>query len=340
MSWVKEHKTGFAIVVLSILLVLLFFVDLCFGSVNVPLAELKKAIDGTSPLYSSILFDIRLPKAVLSVLVGVALSVSGLLMQTYFRNPLVGPYVLGISSGATLGVAIFVMLFSLMGITLSDYLMRWGSVIFAMIGALLLFIVIIMASFRVRDTVTLLIVGVMMGTIATALISVLQHLSDPDSVKLFINWTLGSLSTAGWKQIGVIVPVMVVGMLIVVYLMKPLDALLLGEEYASSLGVSVSTCRFLIILTTVLLTGVTTAFTGPIGFVGIAVPHITRALLNTSIHRKVVPCSMLIGSCMMLLCDIISQLPQNGYVLPINAVTALMGVPVVFWVILGNKRFY
>lgn len=339
MKIVDIHKTGSFILLLTILTVVLLLVDLCFGSVNIPLPQLKCAILGEKNIYQSILYDIRLPKAIMAIIVGMSLSASGLLMQTYFRNPLAGPFVLGISSGATLGVAVFILFFSLIGVTLPDVLLKWGSALFAMLGALVLFLFIMLASIRVRDAVTLLIVGMMMGTVATALISVLQNMSDPDSVKLFVNWTLGSLSLVGWEHIEVIIPLVLIGFIFVFLLIKPLDALLLGEDYASSLGVNVSSCRFMIILATILLTGVTTAFTGPIGFVGIAVPHVTRTLLNTSIHRKVVPCTLLIGACMMLLCDIISQLPQNGYVLPINAVTALMGVPIVLWVILGNNKF-
>lgn len=339
MKIVDIHKTGSFILLLTILMVVLLLVDLCFGSVNIPLPQLKCAILGEKNIYQSILYDIRLPKAIMAIIVGMSLSASGLLMQTYFRNPLAGPFVLGISSGATLGVAVFILFFSLIGVTLPDVLLKWGSALFAMLGALVLFLFIMLASIRVRDAVTLLIVGMMMGTVATALISVLQNMSDPDSVKLFVNWTLGSLSLVGWEHIEVIIPLVLIGFIFVFLLIKPLDALLLGEDYASSLGVNVSSCRFMIIFATILLTGVTTAFTGPIGFVGIAVPHVTRTLLNTSIHRKVVPCTLLIGACMMLLCDIISQLPQNGYVLPINAVTALMGVPIVLWVILGNNKF-
>lgn len=325
-------------IVLLTLLVVLFVLDLCFGSVSIPLSEWKNVLNGENALYSTIVKDIRLPKAITSVWVGVALSVSGLVMQTFFRNPLAGPYVLGVSSGATLGVALFFMLFSICGISLSGLGATFGSAFFAMMGSLLLFLFIVFASLKLRDSVTLLIVGMMMGMVAGAFVTVLQNLSDPDSVKMFVNWTLGSLSAVGWNQLLLISLFVTAGLLIVCFSLKSLDALLLGESYATTLGVSVRQVRFCVIAATVLMTGITTAFTGPIGFVGIAVPHVARVLLDTSVHRKVFPCSILMGACVMLACDIVSQLPQNGYVLPINAVTALVGIPVVLWIVLGGKR--
>lgn len=313
----------------SILMVCLFIADLFSGSVPLSLFDI---IEEGNALAQKIFYEIRLPKAIAAIGVGIALSLSGLLMQTFFRNPLAGPYVLGVSSGATLGVALFMLFPPLIGWHLSAIAVRWGCAFFAMAGAFLLFFIILAASFKVKDSVSLLVVGMLVGAAANSLVSVLQNLSDPDAVKLFVNWTLGSLSMIKWPQLGVLSIGVATGTIIIIFLARSLDAFLMGEEFAASVGVEVKKYRLGIILATVLLTGVTTAFTGPIGFVGLAVPHIARMFLGTSRHRQVIPCTALIGACIMLLSDILSQIPDNGYVLPINAVTALLGIPVVLWI--------
>lgn len=313
--------------------ILLFLLDILNGSVNLPL-ELLLDMKG---IYSSIFFDIRLPKAVTSIVSGIALSISGLLMQTLFRNPLAGPSVLGVSSGASLGVAIYVMFLSFCGISFTSYSI-WGSVICAMLGAFLMLMLILMVSLRVKDSVTLLVVGVIVGNLTSAVVTVLQNLSDPESVKHFVNWTLGCVEKVTWEQLQIFVPIVLMVVLILLCLVKHLDAFLLGESYAQGVGVSVKRCRFMIILFTAILTGITTAFIGPIGFIGIVVPHIARMLFNTSRHVIIYPATVLIGVITMLLCDILSQLPDNGYVLPINAVTALIGAPIVLWILLGKNK--
>ena len=336
----RGDSSGFIYAVLTVLMVVVFLLDLRWGSVDIPMNEFFNIARGDSTVYAKIFYEVRLPKAFAAVLVGVSLSVSGLLMQTSFRNPLAGPYVLGISSGATLGAAIFLLLLSVLGTTLVGFWMQWGVVLFAMLGAFSLFLIILLVSFRIKESVTLLIVGMMLGTLASAVISVLQNISDPDSVKLFINWTLGSLSMIGRNQLLVMTPLVLAGLIVVWFVRKQLDLMLLGDDYASTMGVSVFRCRVLIMVATVVLTGVTTAFTGPVGFVGIAVPHIARMIMNTSKHSKVIPCTLLLGGNMMLLCDIICQLPSNGYVLPLNAVTAVLGIPVIIWVLVGKKRMF
>lgn len=326
-------------IALIVLFFVLFVCDILFGSVNIPFCELTRSFSCDSDtVFRTIVMDIRLPKALASVLVGASLSLSGLWMQTLFRNPLAGPYVLGISSGATLGVAVYVFLFSLLGLS-SFYISSWGLAISALIGAAALFLLVITFSFRLNNPVSLLIAGIMLGSVATAIVSLLQNVSDPDSVKLFVNWTLGSVSGVTWGRLGVMSLLVGCGLFLVPFLIKPMDAMLLGEDYAESLGVRVSRTRWMCIVSATLLTGATTAFTGPIGFIGLAVPHLMRGMLNTSSHRLLVPTCLLSGAVLMLLCDIFSQLPSSGYVLPINALTALIGAPVVLWIILRGD-FY
>lgn len=332
------NRKRLVFIVLFSLSIVLFVVDVLFGSVDIPFSEFVALLKGScDPIHRTIMVDIRIPKAITAVLVGISLSVSGLWMQTLFRNPLVGPYVLGISSGASLGVAVYLLLFSALVIS-SVYVSGWGVAFSSMIGAALLFLLVISVSFRLREKVSLLIAGIMLGCLATSAISLLQNISDPDSVKMFVNWTLGSLSGVTWEKLRVMALFVGIGVVFVPFLLKPLDAMLLGDDYASSIGVDVRRMRWMIILSATLLTGATTAFTGPIGFIGIAVPHIVRGLLQTSVHRLLTPCCMLCGAVLVLLCDIFSQLPGDGYVLPVNALSSLIGAPVVLWIILSNKR--
>lgn len=319
--------------ILAVVALLLFVADLLVGSVDIPF-DLLLSKEG---IYSSIFFDIRLPKAITSVLVGVALGVSGLLMQTLFRNPLAGPSILGISSGATLGVALYVLFFSVSGLSIVS-LSIFGSVLCAMLGAFIMLLIILLVSFVVKDSVTLLIVGVITGSLTSSVVSVLQNLSEPESVKHFVNWTLGNVEVVSWSQLQLFIPIVFFVILLLLGCIKSLDAFLLGESYAQGVGVSVRKHKLIVITLTAVLTGVTTAFTGPIGFIGIIVPHVARMLFNTSKHAKIYPASILIGMITMLLCDILSQLPSNGYILPINAVTALIGAPIVLWILLGRNK--
>lgn len=324
---------------LAILCIVLFIGDLFGGSVDIPLPVIGNLLLGKAPeesVYAGILFDLRIPKAITALFTGMALSVAGLLMQTLFRNPLAGPYVLGISSGASLGVAAYVMLSGTL--SLSFFLPSgWGYAVSSIAGASIVLLLVLLTSFRVKDSVSLLIVGMMFGSITSAFIGVLQSISDPDSVKLFINWTLGSLNTVSWAQLNVMVPLILSGILTAFLLQKSLDALLLGENYAKGVGVSIFQTRLWIIAATSLLAGASTAFTGPVGFIGIAVPHIARGLFRSSKHSIILPASMLCGAGLLLLCDIISQLPDSGYVLPINAICAIFGAPIIIWIIMGNK---
>lgn len=321
---------------LLILITLAFFVlDLAWGSIRIPLNEIFSifAGKGTNNIHTEIILNFRLPKAITAIIAGISLSIAGLMMQTLFRNPLADPYILGISSGASLGAAMVMMAASLFpAVFISS---SWSLIIAAVIGASLVLLLVILVSFKVHDVVSLLIVGIMFGTIASALVNIFQNLSNPDAVKLFIMWTFGSLSAVTWHHLLVLIPVFLVGMMIAIFLQKRLDVLLLGENYARSSGVSIQQTRFLIVLATGLLAGGVTAFTGPIAFVGVAIPHIARGIFRTSSHKILIPACVLCGASLLMICDIISQIP--AYSLPINTVSALFGAPVILWIILKRK---
>ena len=281
----------------------------------------------------NILHAIRLPKAVTAILAGAALSVSGLIMQTLFRNPLAGPYTLGVSSGASLGVALLTMLSGVSGLVVSG--LGVGLPIFACLGATLVLLLVLAVSRRVTNNVSLLIVGLMFGSIAGALVSLLQNFANPDALKLFIVWTLGSLSSVSWGDMQLLIPILLLGTLFVLLALKPLNGLLLGEDYARGLGIHVSRTRLYIVLATGLLAGGVTAFCGPIAFIGVAVPHIARGIFSTSNHRITIPASALVGACLLLVCDVLCSF--FTYPLPISTVSALFGAPVIIWIILKNK---
>lgn len=321
------HKRPLIFVLLSLLFVALFVWDMFTGAADIPFSALW-----TEGQPHSILFGLRLPKAVTAVLAGVSLSLGGLLMQTLFRNPLAGPSVLGVSSGATLGVALLVFVGAVYGFPVQA---AW-SIVAAIAGATAVLLFAMMVASRVSDNMTLLIVGMMIGAVAGALVSVLQNYADPDSLKLFITWTLGSLSAVGWYEMRYMLPVLLAGILLCIALIKALNGLQLGEDYALSLGVPVRLVRTLIILATGLLAGGITAFCGPISFVGVAVPHIARGLFSTSDHHVTLPASAIIGADLLLLCDIICY--SSAYPLPVSTVSALFGAPVVVYVVLHKKR--
>ena len=314
---------------LAALLMLFFALDVCSGSLWLwPFGDL-------SPMESNILHAIRLPKAITAVLAGASLSVAGLIMQTLFRNPLAGPYTLGVSSGASLGVALLTM----MGTIISNFKFQISNIsipVAAVVGATLVLLLVLAVSKRVTNNVSLLIVGMMFGSIAGALVSLLQNFANPDALKLFIVWTLGSLSSVGWSDMSMLVPIILLGALFVILALKPLNGLMLGEDYARGLGINVSRTRLYIILATGLLAGGVTAFCGPIAFIGVAVPHIARGIFSTSNHRITIPASALIGACLLLVCDILCSL--TVYPLPISTVSALFGAPVIIWIILKNKN--
>lgn len=327
----NKLRTSLFFIVSAILLFLLFFADILWGSVRIPIEEVFLQ----DSIYANIINNFRLPKAITAVVVGMSVAVSGLLMQTLFRNPLAGPYVLGVSSGASFGVAIYILVGGFLPVVFLQS--GWGLIISAVVGAIFVLILVLSVSFRIHDSITLLIVGMMFGQIAGSLVSVLQNISNPDSLKLFVVWTFGDLSAVTWSYMKAMIPIVLVGLVIVFLIQKPLNTLLLGENYAKSLGVSVLKVRLLIIVATALLAGGVTAFTGPIAFVGVAVPHLVRLLWKTSDHKITIPACLLVGANLLLVCDLLSQTTLNGYVLPINAISSLVGAPIIIWIIMRNR---
>lgn len=313
---------------LGVLLALFFCLDICSGSIWL------SPFDTLSVMERNILHAIRIPKAITAVLAGAALSVSGLIMQTLFRNPLAGPYTLGVSSGASLGVAFLTMVSGISGLAVSGLVVSLP--IFACIGATGVLLLVLAVSRRVTGNVSLLIVGMMFGSIAGALVSLLQNFANPDALKLFIVWTLGSLSSVSWADMRLLLPILLLGTLFVILAMKPLNGLLLGEDYARGLGINVQRTRLYIVLATGLLAGGVTAFCGPIAFIGVAVPHIARGIFQTSNHRITIPACALIGAGLLLICDVLCSL--FVYPLPISTISALFGAPIIIWIILKNNR--
>jgi len=313
----------------------LFLADLAWGSIPISMREIFSVFfgKGVDAINSEILLNFRLPKAFTAILAGASLSVAGLMMQILFRNPLADPYILGVSSGASLGVALVMMAATFLPIAFVSS--GWALIVAAIIGASVVLVLVVGVSFKVNNAVSLLIVGIMFGTIAGSLVSVLQNFSNPDAIKLFVMWTFGSLSAVTWSYMQVLFPVVLVGLGLAFYLQKKLDGLLLGENYARGLGISIVKTRFIIVLATGLLAGGITAFTGPIAFVGVAIPHIARGLFRTSIHKTLLPACVLLGASLLLVCDIISQMPT--YTLPINTISALFGAPIIIWIILKRK---
>lgn len=329
--------------ILFLIIIGVFLLDLIFGSVNIPFEKVFAILSGgdVKNSWNYIVLNFRLPKAITAIIVGAGLSVTGLMMQTLFRNPLAGPYVLGISSGASLGVALMVMASAIAPVlfgAISAFLGSWALVVSAVVGASLVFMLVALASIRISDSVSLLIIGIMFGSITGAVVNILQYFSDPEQIQSFIVWTFGSLAGVTWNEMQVMAPIVFCGLIIAFFLIKPLDALLLGENYARGVGISVNKTRIAVIISTALIAGTLTAFTGPIAFVGVAVPHIARSIFRTASHKVLMPAVVLIGAAIMLVCDIISQIPGNQNTLPINSVTALFGGPVVIWVIMRSRN--
>ena len=322
-------------IALSLLLVILFVIDLLIGSVHIPLRDILSALFGGDVDASTrlIVLDIRLIKAIVAVLAGIALSVSGLQMQTLFRNPLAGPYVLGISSGASLGVAIFILGMPLLGVATNSTLSSIGTAGAAWLGAALILAFVASVSTRIKDIMVILILGMMISSGVSAVVQILQYLSNEEALKSFVIWTMGSLGDVTSSQLMLLLPAVLIGLVVSVAVIKPLNLLLLGEQYARTMGLNVRRSRYLIFLSTTLLAGTVTAFCGPIGFVGLAIPHIARMLFCNADHRVLLPATALCGAVILLGCDIISK----WLTLPINTVTALLGIPVVIWVVIRNK---
>lgn len=338
----KSNSYQLPFLVLSLLLILCVFTNLSFGSVSIPLKEVFNALLGNSTSNENWLYiiqDYRLPKALTSILVGSGLGISGLLMQTLFRNPLAGPFVLGISSGASLGVALVILGAGLFGGTLTALLLsKWSIVIAASLGSFLVLLAVLIVSTRVRDTMAILIIGLMFGSITAAVVSVLSYFASADQLQQYIFWGFGSLGNLSWNELLIFFLIYCVGIILSIFSIKALNTLLLGENYAKSLGLNIRQSRLVIIIATSLLAGTITAFAGPIAFIGLAIPHITRQLFNTSNHKTLIPAVFILGAIVMLICDSIAQLPTSDYTLPINAITSLIGAPVVIWLLVRKRK--
>ena len=329
------RKNTYIFIALSLLLLVLALLDTCSGSVWISPSRLINIANSQSPI-ANILLHLRLPKMLTAILAGASLSVAGLMMQTLFRNPLAGPYILGVSSGASLGVALVTMLGTLAFSPLRLIASSPNSLIAAaIIGSMLTMLLVMLIARRIRSNVTLLIVGMMVGNIAGALVNMIQNFANPDSLKLFIVWTLGSLSGVGWSELSTLAIGIAIAAIFVLLLIKPLNGLLLGEDYARGLGINVERTRWLMVVSSCLLAGSVTAFCGPIAFIGVAVPHIARGIFATSNHRITVPASALIGANILLICDILCNI--GTYSLPISTLSALFGAPIILWIVLKKK---
>lgn len=328
-----KNRTAILFIVIGLATTALFVIDLAVGSVNIPLGRVFAVLAGTErdPMTSTIVIDFRLVKAVMALTVGAALSVSGLQMQTLFRNPLAGPYVLGISSGASLGVALFMLGAPLLG--LPAVVSSLGIAGAAWVGAAAVLIVVAAVGHRIKDIMVILILGMMFSSGVGAIVQILQYLSREEALKNFVIWTMGSLGDVTVSQLWIIIPAVAVGFILAVVTIKALNLLLFGQEYAMTMGLDIRRARLLIFASTTLLAGTVTAFCGPIGFIGLAMPHVTRLMFASSDHRVMVPATALTGAAVMLVCDIISKL----FLLPVNAITALLGIPVVVWIVLRNN---
>lgn len=335
MKFALEIRRGILFGLLAIVVVVLFAFDLASGSVGVGGREVWALLTGgpCDPMARDIILKIRLIKAVVAVLAGFSLAASGLLMQTLFRNPLAGPFVLGISSGASLGVALFLLGAPLLGIAGHSLLASVGTAGAAWIGSALILLSIMAVSRRIKDIMVILILGMMFGSAVGALVEILQYMSNEAALKSFVVWTMGSLGDVTLGQLGLLLPAVVLGLVLAVAVIKPLNLLLLGENYARTMGLDIRRSRQLIFLSTTLLAGTVTAFCGPIGFIGLAVPHVARILFADADHRILVPASILTGIVVMLLCDVLAKL----LTFPINTITALLGIPIVIWVVIRNK---
>jgi len=327
----RNPKILFTVLISAV--IILFLGDITLGSADIPIKDVFSALSGNSHCETTarIIIDIRLIKAIVAILAGISLSVSGLQMQTVFRNPLAGPYVLGISSGASLGVALIIM--GAPAFSSGSIASSLGIAGAAWIGSAGILMVIATVSHRIKDIMVVLILGIMLSSGVSAIVQIMQYLSDEQSLKSYVIWTMGSLGDVTGNQLWILGLAVLSGLLFGIISIKPLNTMMFGEEYARSMGIDIRRTRLFIFISTSLLAGTVTAFCGPIGFIGIAIPHVTRVLFSTANHRILMPATILTGASVMLLCDIISK----SLTLPINSITALLGIPIVVWIVIRNK---
>lgn len=333
------HSVLFAL--LAAALVALAICGLLTGTTEVPIGDVWDALMGraTDVGTATIVVKMRLPKVVVAIAAGAALSASGLQMQTLFRNPLAGPYVLGINSGASLGVALFTLAMPMMGITTASWLMTFGTTGMAWIGSAAILMLVMWLSRKIRNINTILIIGMMLGSAISAIVGIIQYMGTEESLKAFIVWTMGSLGTVTVEQLYILIPVVVVGLALAIAAIKSLDMLLLGENYARTMGLNIRRSRLIVFLSTTLLAGTITAFCGPIGFIGLAIPHLARMTFRTANHRVLMPATILWGAVAMLLCSLMCDIvARSGVVLPVNTITSLLGVPIIIYVVIRNRN--
>lgn len=331
-----KSRTTILFILFTAAVAVLFAADIAVGSVSIPIRDVWAALTGgeCDPTTARIIRDIRLMKAVVALVAGAALAVSGLQMQTLFRNPLAGPYVLGVSSGASLGVAIFILGAPMAGLTGHAWLSSLGVAGAAWIGAAATLALVAAISTRIKDIMVILILGIMISSGVSAIVQILQYLSAEEALKSFVVWTMGSLGDVTATQLALLLPAVAAGAALGVAAIKSLNMLLLGENYARSMGLDLRRSRSIILLSTTLLAGTVTAFCGPIGFIGLAMPHVARVIFRNADHRTLMPAAALTGAASLLLCDMVAKL----LALPVNSITALLGIPVVVWVVVRNRN--
>ena len=295
--------------------------------------------NATDVSHATIVLNMRLPKVIVAIAAGMALSASGLQMQTLFRNPLAGPYVLGINSGASLGVALFTLAAPMLGLATSSWFRMFGITGMAWVGSAVILLLVMSLSRKIRNINVILIVGMMLSSAISAVVGILQYMGTEESLKSFVVWTMGSVATVTTEQLYVLVPVVIVGLILAVVAIKPLNILLLGEAYAETMGLNLTRSRIIIFLSTTLLAGTVTAFCGPIGFIGLAIPHLARMTFRTADNRILMPATMLWGGVSMLICTVVCDIvARNGMMLPINTITSLLGIPIIIYVVLHNNN--
>ena len=336
----NQNKIIFSILLAS--MVVLFLVNISLGSVSIPINEVVKGLFGKimeKESWEIILFNFRFPKAITAILTGMGLALSGLLMQTLFRNPLAGPYVLGLSSGASLGVALIILGSTFLPISIASiFLSNYGLALASALGSFIVLSAVLLAAKQLRDTMAILIVGLMFSSFTSAIVSILSYFTTAEQLQKYTFWAMGSVSNLSWKEVSLLAFLVIFGIVLSILVIKPLNALLLGERYAKSIGINFKKTRFIIIIATSILAGSITALAGPIAFVGLAVPHITKMIFKTSNHSILVFGTLLLGGILMLICDSIAQLPGSDLTLPINAITSLFGAPIVIWLLVRKRK--
>lgn len=342
MEFKPKYNIHFALIMLG--LIVAFFLNISLGSVSIPVSEIIAVLTGkgaTKDSWNYIIMDYRLPKTMTAMMAGGGLAISGLLMQTLFRNPLAGPFVLGLSSGASLGVAVLILGAGVMGGFLGTLLLNpWSMVMAAGLGSFLVLLAVLVVTFRIKDTMAILIIGLMFGSVTAAIVSVLSYFSDAEQLRNYIFWSFGSLGNQSWQGVFILFICFAMGLILSIISCKSLNSLLLGENYAKSMGMHIKRTTVVVILATSILAGGITAFAGPIAFVGLAVPHLVRQVFKTADHFILLPAVLISGALLMLICDTIAQVPFTTYTLPINAITSLVGAPVVIWLLVRKQKLF